>query len=318
MPDHPTATASAAAIGTDTAPQNSISVDLARVRTAPTLWQRVRTAFRTSTPAMLSLGFLVLVIALALLAPWVERYSPIQSNLKYFESPPSWRHWLGTDSSGFDVWSRLIWGGRTSLMVAGASAVIAISIGTIIGAISGYYRGKLDGIIMRITDGFIAFPDIVLILMLASILGPSRRNVIIVIGVLSWTGTARLVRGQFLVLREQDWVLAARSVGVSNARLIFRHLIPHVFTQIVVAAAFVAAAAVLTEAGLSYLGLGVRPPQPSWGSMLSNAQSVHILQDVAWSWLAPGLTLTLVVISVNYIGDTLRRALDPRSDKPIR
>ncbi len=262
---------------------------------------------------MASLVVLILIVGLALAAPLIQRFDPLESDLRHFESPPSSLHWLGTDSSGFDVWSRLLWGGRTSLLVAVSAVMISITIGTIIGAVSGFYRGPLDSVLMRVTDGFIAFPDIVLILMLASLLGPSRRNVIIVIGVLSWTGTARIVRGQFLLLREQDWVMAARSVGVGNARLIFRHLLPHVVTQIAVVAAFGAAAATLTEAGLSYLGLGVRPPSPSWGSMLANAQSVHILQDVPWSWMAPGITLTLAVISVSYIGDTIRRALDPRS-----
>jgi peptide/nickel transport system permease protein len=291
---------------------------LSRVRVAPTMWQRVVRSFRSSIPALISLSFLIIVIVLALAAPLVDRYSPVQSDLRYFESAPSAKHWFGTDSSGFDIWSRLLWGARTSLFVAAASALISISIGTIVGAISGFYRGTLDGLLMRITDGFIAFPDIVLVLMLASILGPSRRNVIIVIGVLSWTGTARLIRGQFLVLRELDWVLAARSIGVTNRRMIFRHMLPHVVTQIVVAAAFVSAAAVLTEAGLSYLGLGVLPPSPSWGSMLSNAQSVHVLRDVPWSWLAPGLALTLSVVAVSYVGETLRRALDPRGERITR
>jgi peptide/nickel transport system permease protein len=297
--------------------QTTISDPLSRIRVAPTMSQRVVRAFRSSIPAMLSLAFLILVIALAVAAPLIDRYGPTHSDLRYFEQAPSAKHWLGTDSSGFDIWSRLLWGARTSLFVAAASALISIGIGTFVGALSGFYRGVLDSVLMRITDGFIAFPDIVLVLMLASILGPSRRNVIIVIGVLSWTGTARLIRGQFLVLRELDWVLAARSIGVSNRRLIFRHMLPHVVTQIAVTSAFIAAAAVLTEAGLSYLGLGVQPPQPSWGSMLSNAQSVHILRDVPWSWLAPGVTLTLSVVAVSYVGETLRRALDPRGERSL-
>ncbi len=281
-------------------------------RRAPGTAARLRAVFLASPLALVSLGLLVLLLLLALAAPLVGRYDPTATTLTAFEQPPSWQHWLGTDSAGRDVWSRLVWGSRNSLFVAVVAVSIATTIGTVVGAVSGFYRGILDGILMRITDGFLAFPGIVLVLMLASILGPSIINVVLVIGVLSWTEIARLVRGQFLALREQDWVLAARSVGVSNGRLIVRHLLPHVVSQIVIAATFGAASAILTEAALSYLGLGVRPPTPSWGSMLAEAQSVHVLQALPWVWLAPGLTLTLVVLAVNYVGDALRRALDPR------
>lgn len=283
------------------------------LRKAPGLFGQIWAAYRASPLSLLSLAFLLGVIGLAIAAPLVERYDPTATVLTDFEKPPSWRHWLGTDNAGRDVWARLVWGARTSLFVASVAVAISATIGTVVGALSGFYGGILDGVLMRITDGFIAFPDIVLVLMLASILGPSITNVVLVIGLLSWTGTARLVRGQFIGLREHDWVVAARSVGVSNARLIFRHILPHVLSQVMIAATFGAAAATLTEAGLSYLGLGIRPPEASWGTMLADAQSVHVLQDVAWSWLAPGLTLTAVVLAVNYVGDTLRRALDPRS-----
>lgn len=280
-------------------------------RAAPGTWERIIINFRASKLALASVVVLTLIVTLALLAPIIERYSPTQSHLLAFEAAPSLDHWIGTDSAGRDIWSRLLWGARTSLLVAVASVAISICIGTLVGAVSGYYGGLIDSVLMRITDGFMAFPDIVLVLMLASILGPSIRNVILVIGFLGWTGMARLVRGQFLMLREQDWVLAAHSIGVSNRRLIVRHLLPHVITQIAVAASFGAAGATLAEAGLSYLGLGVRPPAPSWGSMLSEAQSVHVLQNVPWAWIAPGIALTLVVLSVSYIGETLRRATAP-------
>lgn len=280
-------------------------------RTAPSLGARVRTAFVETPLALISVAVIVIVLALALGAPLVGRYDPTESVLTDFEKPPSAQHWLGTDSAGRDVWSRLVWGARNSLFIGILAVTIATTIGTIVGALSGFYRGVLDAALMRITDGFLAFPSIVLILMLASVLGPSIINVVLVLGVLSWTGTARLVRGQFLSLREQDWVLAARAVGVSNGRLIFRHILPHVLSQVIVAATFGCAGAVLAEASLSYLGLGVRTPTPSWGSMLAGAQSIHVLQALPWTWLAPGVTLTLVILSVNYVGDTLRRALDP-------
>lgn len=285
--------------------------DARALRKAPGTFGRIRHAFLKRPIAIASLLLLIVVLILAIGAPIFGRYDPVASVLTDFEQPPSARHWFGTDSSGRDVWSRLVWGARNSLFIGLCAVTLATTIGTLIGAVSGFYRGILDGILMRITDGFLAFPSIVLILMLASVLGPSIVNVVIVLGVLSWTGIARLVRGQFLSLREQDWVLAARAVGVPNWRLIWRHLLPHVTSQVLVAATFGAAAATLAEASLSYLGLGVRPPTPSWGSMLSGAQSIHVLQSVAWSWLAPGLTLTIVVLALNYVGDTLRRALDP-------
>lgn len=281
-------------------------------KAAPNTRERIIAGFRNNRMALISLVILILIVALALLAPLIDQFPPTKSDLRAFEQAPTSTHWLGTDSAGRDVWSRLLWGARTSLTVAVAAVTISICIGTLIGAVSGYYGGVVDSVLMRITDGFIAFPDIVLVLMLASILGPSIRNVVIVIGLLGWTGMARLIRGQFLVLREQDWVLAARSVGVPNSRLIARHLLPHVVTQIAVAATFGAAAATLTEAGLSYLGLGVQPPAPSWGAMLAEAQSVHVLQSVPWAWLAPGVTLTVTVLAASYIGETLRRTLTPQ------
>lgn len=280
-------------------------------RRAPGTLERVRAAFLRRPIALASLVLLLLMLMLAIGAPVFGRYDPTASILTAFEQPPSSAHWLGTDSAGRDVWSRLIWGARNSLFIGLCAVSIAMAIGTLVGAVSGFYRGILDGVLMRITDGFLAFPSIVLILMLASVLGPSIFNVVLVLGVFSWTGIARLVRGQYLSLREQDWVMAARSVGVTNTRLIARHLLPHVISQVFVAATFGAANAILAEAALSYLGLGVRPPTPSWGSMLSGAQSINVLQNVPWSWLAPGLTLTVVVLAINYVGETLRRALDP-------
>jgi peptide/nickel transport system permease protein len=286
-------------------------LEATEVRKAPGTVSRIRAAFRASWSAMLSLVFLVTMLLIAIGAPVFGRYNPTDTVLTAFEKPPSAEHWLGTDSAGRDVWSRLVWGSRNSLFVGVVAVALATSIGTVIGAFSGYYRGIIDGILMRVTDAFLSFPGIVLLLMLASVLGPSIVNVVLIIGFLSWTGVARLVRGQFLSLREQDWALAAKSVGLTDWHIIRRHMLPHVVSSVAIAATFGVAGAILTEASLSYLGLGVRPPAPSWGAMLAGAQSVHVLQAVWWSWLAPGVTLVLVVLAVNYVGDTLRRALDP-------
>jgi peptide/nickel transport system permease protein len=282
-------------------------------RQAPGTWEHIRTAYLGNPLAMISLAVLVVLLTIAIGAPIFGRYDPTATVLTDFEKPPSATHWLGTDSAGRDIYSRLVWGSRNSLVVAFFAVTLTTLIGTLLGAVSGYYRGLLDSIVMRVTDGFLSFPTIVLLLMLASVLGPSIINVILVIGLINWTGIARLVRGEFLKLREQDWALAAKSVGVSDWRLIRRHMLPHVVSLIVINATFGVAGAIITEASLSYLGLGVRPPAPSWGTMLSDAQSVHVLESLPWSWLAPGITLLTVVLAVNYVGDTLRRALDPRS-----
>ena len=292
---------------------STITEQKIELRRPPSTFERVQRAFRRSPLAMTSLLFVTLVVLMALAAPLIGRYDPTATDLSAFEQPPSSDHWLGTDNAGLDVWSRLIWGSRNSLFVGVVAVLVSITIGIIIGAISGFYRGTLDAILMRVTDAFLSMPDIVLLLMLASILGASILNVVIIIGFLGWMGVARLIRGQFLSLREQEWALAARSVGVRDWRIIRRHMLPHVISPIVVSATFGVGGAIIFEASLSYLGMGVKPPAPSWGSMLSSAQSVHVLEAVWWSWLAPGITLVLVVLAVSYIGDTLRRSLDPQS-----
>lgn len=275
------------------------------------MWARMAQAVKSHLAAVMSGMFLVVMLLAALGAPIVGRYDPTATDLDAFEQPPSAQHWLGTDDAGRDVWSRLIWGARNSLFVGVVAVALAMSIGVVVGALSGYYGGVLDAILMRITDGFLAFPGIVLMLMLASMLGPSITNVVVVIGLLSWTGVARLVRGLFLSLREREWLIAARSIGVTDRRLIFRHLLPHTVSPVIVTATFQVAGAILTEASLSFLGLGVRPPAPSWGSMLASAQSVHVMQALPWAWLPPGMALVLVVLSVNYLGEDLQSALAP-------
>jgi peptide/nickel transport system permease protein len=292
-------------------PTSDLVLDSVAARPAPRTLARIRTAFWKRKLALVSVCFLLLVVLLAIAAPVVAPQNPTLGDLSHFEQAPSWQHWLGTDSEGRDVWSRLIWGSRASLLVGIGAVVLSTLIGIIIGAVSGYYRGFVDGVLMRITDAFLSFPTIVLLLMLAAVLGPSLLNVVLVIGFLNWTGIARLVRGEFFSLREQVWVTAARAIGAKDTRIIRRHLLPHVVSPVAVAATFGVGNAILTEAALSYLGLGVPPPNPSWGAMLAEAQNVYTLQSLPWVWLSPGITVVLVVLAVNYVGDTLRSALDP-------
>lgn len=277
------------------------------------LWAKARKRFFRHKLAVLGLVVLTVLVLMAVLAPLIERYSPIDLDLGSMSQAPSAAHWLGTDTTGRDVWSRIVHAGRVSLSVGLVAVSISTFIGVLIGGISGYAAGKVDMALMRFTDIVMAFPSLVMIITIASVLGPSIYNTMLVIGILTWPGIARLVRGQFLSFREQQFVLAARSIGVTPFQIMVRHLFPNVVGTVTVAATFGMANAILQEASLSFLGLGVQAPTPSWGNMLQDAQSHAILEGTPWLWIAPGLMIALAVLSINFIGDGLRDALDPRS-----
>jgi len=282
---------------------------------AQTLRQRSWRRFRRHKAAVLSAGILAVVILAAIFAPLIAPH-PFEINIEAgIYQPPSAEFWLGTDSVARDVWSRLIYGGRVSLLVGVAAVTISLLIGTLIGGIAGYYRDPLDGVLMRVTDVFLALPTLIIVLAVVSLLGPSIRNLILVIGFLSWAGIARLVRGQLLSLRERDYVLAAHCIGTRNWRIMMIHLLPNLVGPLTVAATFGVAEAILTEASLSYLGLGVQVPMPSWGNMLEGAKQVSILKSRGWIWIPPGLMIAITVLNINLMGDGLRDALDPRSDQ---
>ena len=277
------------------------------------LWIKARKRFFRHKLAMAGLIVLSTLILMSVLAPAIERYSPIELNLDAMSNAPSSAHWLGTDTTGRDVWSRIVRAGRVSLSVGLVAVSISTLIGVVIGSLSGYAGGTVDLLLMRFTDMVMTFPSLVMIITVASVLGPSIYNTMIVIGILTWPGIARLVRGQFLSFREQQFVLAARSIGVPPIQIMFRHLFPNVISSVTVAATFGMANAILQEASLSFLGLGVQAPTPSWGNMLRDAQTLSILEGMPWLWLAPGIMIALAVLSINFIGDGLRDALDPRS-----
>ncbi len=277
------------------------------------LWSKARRRFLRHRLAMLGLILLGALILLALFAPLLERYSPIALDLASMSQPPSAAHWLGTDTTGRDVWSRMLHAGRVSLSVGLVAVSLSTLIGVAIGALAGYAGKTTDMLLMRFTDMVMTFPSLVIIITVAAALGPSIYNTMLVIGLLTWPGTARLVRGQFLSLREQQFVLAARATGVAPFEIMLKHLFPNVISSVTVAATFGMANAILLEASLSFLGLGVQAPTPSWGNMLRDAQTLSILEGMPWLWLSPGLTIALAVLSINFIGDGLRDALDPRS-----
>lgn len=276
-------------------------------RERPKVWLR----FRQHQLALLGGLILVVLAALALFAPWVAQQDPYSVDLRAYRKPPTAEHWLGTDSSGRDVFSRLIYGARISLSVGIVAVLLYTVLGVSLGAIAGYYGGLVDSFLMRLADIVMAFPALVLIITIAAVVGPSIYNIMLVIGFLGWPPIARIVRGMFLSLREREFVLAARASGVHNTRLIVRHLAPNVMAPVIVAATYGMATAILVEAGLSFLGLGVQPPTASWGNMLNAAQSISILESMPWLWVPPGLMIAITVLSLNFIGDGLRDALDP-------
>ncbi|MEW6443497.1 MAG: ABC transporter permease [bacterium] len=238
------------------------------------------------------------------------RYTPTQYNLDERLDPPSAKHWLGTDDRGRDVASRMIHGSRTSLSVGFVAVGIYLAIGVLLGALAGYYGGWIDVVISRLIEIMICFPTFFLILAIMAFLPPSIYNVMFVIGVTGWTGVARLVRGEFLRLRSQDFVVASRTLGARDTRVIFRHILPNAMAPVLVSATFGVAGAILVESSLSFLGFGVPPPTPSWGDILSQSRAYI---DFAW-WLTlfPGLAIFITVTAYNLVGEGLRDAIDPR------
>lgn len=272
-------------------------------------------AFMRHRLALAGAVVILLLVAIALFAPLVANHDPNRVDLLAASSGPNRTHWLGTDDIGRDVFSRIVYGTRVSLSVGLVAVTIYVVIGTILGAISGYFGGWIDSTLQRFTDAIMCFPSLIIIIAAVAILGPSIFNVMIVIGLLTWPSICRLVRGQFLSLREREFVEAARAMGARPSRIIFLHLLPNAVAPITVAATFGVASAILTEAGLSFLGLGVQPPTASWGNMINTAQSAAVLQEMPWLWVPAGIMIALAVLSINFVGDGLRDAIDPRSTR---
>lgn len=262
--------------------------------------------------ALASFVFLVAISLAAYLAPWISPYDSNTMSLPDSGLEPSLRHPLGTDDLGRDQLTRVLYGGRVSITVALAAVLISSTIGTLLGTLAGYNGGWVDTLIMRITDVFLSFPLLLLLIVLMTILDPSATNVVIIIGFFTWMGTTRIVRGQVLSVRHEQYVEAAVAIGVGTRRMIIRHMLPNSIAPIVVVSTLGVATAMLTEASLSFLGLGIQPPTPTWGNMLNAAQQLQVLAQEPWTWIGPGAAITLTVLSVNFMGDGLRDALDPR------
>ena len=262
--------------------------------------------------AMLGIAVIIVLVVAALLAPLIARYDPTAIDLAQQLRAPSARHWLGTDFQGRDVWARLIYGARISLGVGLGSQTIALCLGVTLGLVAGYYGRWIDELIMRLADVTLAFPTLLLLIALVAALAPSLGVVFLAIGLVGWAGMARLVRGQVLVVRGLEYVQAERALGARDTRILVRHVLPNVIAPVVIAATLGVAGAIMAEAALSFLGLGVQPPTPSWGSMIADGRDLEQLRHAPWTSVFPGLAIGAAVLGFNILGDALRDALDPR------
>jgi ABC-type dipeptide/oligopeptide/nickel transport system permease subunit len=262
--------------------------------------------------ARFGVAVIVVLLLSAALAPLLARHDPTRIDLAAALRPPSDAHWLGTDVQGRDVWARLVYGARVSLAVGVGSQSLSLVLGVTLGLLAGFYGKWVDELMMRLADITLAFPTLLLLIAMAAALQPSMGVVVFTIGVVGWAGMARLVRGQVLVVRQTEYVQAERALGAGDARIMLRHVLPNVIAPVVIAATLGVAGAIMAEAALSFLGLGVQPPTPSWGAMIADGRDLAQLRRAPWTSLFPGLAIGAAVLGFNLLGDALRDALDPR------
>jgi len=297
-------------------------VSIIKQQTESNLWRDSWIKFKRDRPAVWGLIIITLIILAIVFAPWFYRVPINKIDFLAAAAPPSWEHPFGTDALGQDQLARILQGGRVSLTVGLASMAVAILLGTLVGAIAGFYGGIVDGILMRITDLFLALPQLPLLLLIVYLFRESMKKlagaelgvfilIVLLIGGLNWMSIARLVRANFLKLREMEFVSAAKAIGAKPARLIWIHLFPNVLSVVIVAATLAVGNAILTESTLSFLGLGFPPDVPTWGRMLFDAKDY--LESAPFMAIFPGMAIFLTVLSINYIGDGLRDAFDPKS-----
>jgi len=274
------------------------------------MWKIYLARFKRNKLALTGLSIISVLTLIAIFAPYLTQYSPIEQNLLERLQPPSAKHFFGTDDLGRDVFSRIVYGTRVSISVGLVAVSIIVLIGTAVGLISGYFGKKIDLVLMRFVDIMLCFPTFFLILMVIAFLEPNIYNVMIVIGLTSWSGLARLVRGECLAVREREYIQAAQVLGLARRRILFVHILPNVIAPIIVSATLGVGSAILIESGLSFLGLGVQPPIPSWGNILTSGKDYIYL---AW-WLSlfPGMAILVTVLSYNLLGEGLRDVFDPR------
>jgi peptide/nickel transport system permease protein len=293
----------------------SVPADTVAVLGAPagprqTGLRRFIASFRRQRLGLIGIVLTSFVVICATFAPWIAPYDPVKIDPINLLEPPSAEHWLGTDGLGSDVFSRIVYGARISLYSGFLVVSISMILGTVIGLVAGYAGGLVDGLLMRLMDALLAFPGLILALAITAALGPSLTNAMIAIAVLSLPGAARLVRGETLSLRERDFVTAERLLGAGPVRILFRHVLPNAMAPVIVIASLRVGGAVLVETGLSFLGLGVQPPTPSWGSMVN--EGARFLERAPWIAMGAGGAIFLTVLGANFIGDAVRDVMDPR------
>ena len=279
-------------------------------------WAIARKKFVKNKLAMISLVFMIVITLLSIFAPLLTKADITRIDYMAMNAAPSSEHWFGTDTNGRDVFARTLYGGRTSLLIGVACTTLVILIGTLIGSIAGYYGGKVDQFLMRFTDFVLNFPLIVFVVVLNTILIGKISGVwtlILVVSFLSWGSTARLVRSKVLAEKENEYVLSAVSIGCSPFKIIFKHLLPNVFSTIVVQASLQMAILIVFESAISFIGFGVPADTPSWGNMLTEARESDVLQNKPWMWVPPGLAITFTILAINFIGEGLKDALNPKS-----
>lgn len=279
---------------------------------APVSKNRAWIRFKQNRMAVVGLVILGILILSALLAPVIAPHDPAEQDLLQRLKPPSQSHWFGTDDLGRDVLSRTLFAARISLSVGIFSVLLNVIIGVTVGSLAGYYGGKIDGILMRIVDIMISFPQIFILITVVTLLKPSLFNIIAVLVVFGWMTKARLLRGQILTVKNREFVDAARTIGMSDFRIIFRHILPNAIAPVIVSATMQMGGMILTESSLSFLGLGIQPPVASWGNMLQGAQTLKIMMTAPWVPIIPGLMIFLTVMCFNFVGDGLRNAFDSR------
>ncbi len=305
-------------------------VELKEAYVPQTLLQMTVRRFRRHRMAMVGLVILIGMLLYITVGSLVfsEAYANYNDTSIRLQAPSA-EHPFGTDTVGRDILARTIYGGQISLIIGISAMLVAVTLGTVVGSLSGYYGGVVDGLLMRLTEAMLSIPTLLLLLVMAKFFSGKIADVqllgrtfsgsvvviIIIIGLTSWTYTARIVRSSFLSIKEEDFILAARALGLSNRRIIIHHILPNALAPVIVAATLGVASAILSEAYISFLGMGVRPPTATWGSMLEGAY--QYIESAPWLWLYPGLMIILTVMSINFVGDGLRDALDPRSDKKV-
>ncbi|MFD0715381.1 oligopeptide ABC transporter permease [Paenibacillus sp. GCM10027626] len=291
---------------TTTAKNNAVEAVFAKPKNRS--WER----FKQNKIALVSLFIMLALILIAVLAPWIAPYDPAAQNLLNRLKPPSSEHWFGTDEYGRDLLTRVMYGARVSLSVGIFAVVFNVIIGVLVGSIAGYYGGKIDSILMRFVDIMLSFPFMFALITVVTLLRPSLFNIIAVLVAFGWMTKARLLRGQILSVKNREFIDAARTIGMSDARIIFRHVLPNALAPVIVSATLQIGTMILTESSLSFLGLGIQAPDASWGNLLQGAQSLTILSKAPWYPIIPGFMIFLTIMCFNFIGDSLRSALDSR------